>query len=55
MIRKLHNIVPFPGNIGMFRKDPFCIMRKGGPLKRNGKRYLFRGRNYNESRERMEI
>lgn len=28
MIRKLRNIVPFPGNIGMFRKYPLCIMRK---------------------------
>lgn len=53
MIRKLlRNIVPFPGNIGMFRKDPLCIMRKGGCLKREtGKRYLFRIMNNNESRE----
>lgn len=46
MIRKLRNIVPLPGNIGMFRKDPLCIMHVGLLLKRTGctrerKRYLF--------------
>lgn len=62
MIRKLRNIVPLPGNIGTFRKDPLCIMHVARAFEKDrlheGKEeILIRGRNYNEStsRERMEI